>query len=248
MKNDATSRDMFQGRVGQHCGDLRHGAQAARWRRAPGGHATIEACGERQCAWVRVWSANGSLGARPSGARVRAWGRRLRVQYTRPGHRHAGAVPYSRQRTVRGDGVSACSTPGPATGTPEPCPTAGSAQSVGTASPRAVHPARPQARRSRALQQAAHSPWTASPRAVHPARPQARRSRALQLRGAGAGVGTASPRAVHPARPGACSSGARMVAVPYGRQGAQSVDGVSACSTPGTATPKKRNTKETHAG
>ncbi len=114
MKNDATSRDMFQGRVGQHCGDLRHGAQAARWRRAPGGHATIEACGERQCAWVRVWSANGSLGARPSGARVRAWGRRLRVQYTRPGHRHAGAVPYSRQRTVRGDGVSACSTSGTA--------------------------------------------------------------------------------------------------------------------------------------
>ncbi len=89
MKNDATSRDMFQGRVGQHCGDLRHGAQAARWRRAPGGHATIEACGERQCAWVRVWSANGSLGARPSGARVRAWGRRLRVQYIRHGPERA---------------------------------------------------------------------------------------------------------------------------------------------------------------
>ncbi len=125
MKNDATSRDMFQGRVGQHCGDLRHGAQAARWRRAPLGHATIEACGERRCAWVRVWSANGSLGVRPSGARVRAWGRRLRVRYTRPGHRHAGAVPYSRQGAQSVDGVS-----------------------------RAVHPARPQARRSRALQQA----------------------------------------------------------------------------------------------
>ncbi len=129
MKNDATSRDMFQGRVGQHCGDLRHGAQAARWRRAPLGHATIEACGERRCAWVRVWSANGSLGVRPSGARVRAWGRRLpgstpgpatgtpepcptagrahvrgrrlRVQYTRPGHRHAGAVPYNSGARVR---------------------------------------------------------------------------------------------------------------------------------------------------
>jgi len=49
-----------------------------------------------QCAWVRAPPGRSGvgLGARPSGARVRAAANRTAGR-TRPGHRHAGAVPYT---------------------------------------------------------------------------------------------------------------------------------------------------------
>jgi len=69
-------------------------------------------------------------------------------------------------------GVSTCGVPGTTVGTPEPCPTAdgerawervqvGEASSRRAASPRAGYPARPRARRSRALQRTASAPGSA---------------------------------------------------------------------------------------
>ena len=103
-------------------------------------------------------------------------GRRLHVRGTRHDREHAGAVSYSGRRARLGartgwggilatGGVSACGAPGTPAGTPEPCPTAdgerawervqaGEASSRRVASPRAGHPARLRARRSRALQRA----------------------------------------------------------------------------------------------
>ncbi len=92
------------------------------------------------------------------------------------------------------------------------------ANRIGTPRPDgAVHPARPQARQSRALQRAGACPWCAplwganrigTPRpdgAMHPARPQAHQSRALQW---------AAGRRISVARP----SGARRSGRGWGRR------------------------------
>ncbi len=160
-------------------------------------------------------------------------GRRLRVRCTRHNRGHAGAVPYS---GPRGAGRGRAGAPGCAAFRGAGRGRAGGeASSRRAASPRAVYPAQPWARRSRALQHGrgarggrgtwvrvppgraaraggeASSRRAASPRAVYPAQPWARRSRALRLG----------------ARPtGAWGAG--------GRGGILTTGGVSACGVPGT--------------
>ncbi len=177
---------------------LRGARRRRTWERVPPGRGRT---------WERV------PGARSSGARTdRAGrhprdGRRLRVRYPRHDRGHAGAVPYIPHATTRASLERAPGArPSGARGVGR------EASSRRAASPRAVPPARPWARRSRALHTAC-AQRAASPRAVPPARPWARRSRALHTTRDDASIAGArpSPGRRHPWQrvPGARSSGAR---------------------------------------